>query len=168
MKCQITFAIIVALLTFQKSFSQDCYMKGKIIDYETNNAIIGAAIIPDSYQNGAPSVKNGNFEIKDNTNNLEILFVGYYPLKFINIPTKQKVIDFGEIRLVQDYREFNSGAGIPAIPLSEDLIEQDKKLRKDVLKKYRIKILGKKLKPYFEGKYLIFNLNKKGETNRQD
>ncbi len=27
-------------------------------------------------------------------------------------------------------------------------------------KNYRIKILGKKLKPYFEGQYMVFNFDK--------
>jgi hypothetical protein len=43
--------------------------------------------------------------------------------------------------------------------------EQDKILRMNVLKKYRIKILGKKLKPYFEGKYLVFDFNKNENKN---
>ena len=36
-------------------------------------------------------------------------------------------------------------------------IEKDKNLRKKVLKKYHPKILGKRLKPYFEGNKLIFD-----------
>ncbi len=82
----------------------------------------------------------------------------------INIPEKDKTIDFKEIKLVSDHRWDNMTVGGP--PLNKFQVEfqkeRDKKLRMNVIKKYRIKILGKKLKPYFEGQYLVFDFNENG------
>ena len=44
--------------------------------------------------------------------------------------------------------------------------EEDKRLRKEVLKKYRIKVNGKKLKPHFEEKILVFDFDRNGKKNK--
>ena len=162
MRYHIILLLTIGLFTSQKGLSQNLNVKGKIIDYETNQIIIGATIIPEDTQEGALSDKNGYFEINDNTQNLEICFVGYYILRFINIPQNQKNIDFGAIRLIQNYLKYNNGAGVPDLPVNDDFIEQDKRLKEIVLNNYRIKLLGKKLKPYFEGNYIVFDF--KNET----
>jgi hypothetical protein len=164
MKYQITIAIAIALLIVQNGFSQDYYLKGKVVDYETNSKIPGVTILPDSMKNGALTDKHGHFKIRGNTNNLEISFIGYHSLKFVNIPKLQKDIDFGEIKLVEDHSMDNWViCGPPVHSDDEKLIEQDKALKKEVLENYRLNVLGQKLKPYFEGKYLIFDFDKNVE-----
>ena len=83
-------------------------------------------------------------------------------LKIINIPIKNEDINLGEIRMVP-YHIFEHiviGGESPEIP--EKVKEQDRKLREDVLKNYQVKIFGKKLKPNFEGSYLVFDFNQDG------
>lgn len=162
MKCKIVMITIFMLLGNQKTFSQHSSIKGKIIDYETNYAITAVTLVPDSIQNGGLSDMNGNFEIKGNTRQLKISFVGYYSIKFINTPIENKHIDLGDIKMVSNHLMDNVPVGGPPCDLydSDKQKEQDKRLRKNVLKKYRIEIFGKKLKPYFEGKYLVFDFNK--------
>lgn len=49
------------------------------------------------------------------------------------------------------------------VEMTEEEVAIVQKMKKDVLEKYRIKMLGKELKPYFEGKYLVFDFNKNGK-----
>ena len=161
MKYKIIIVAILILMGNQKTFSQNVYIRGKIIDYETNYAIHAVTIVPDSLPNGALSDMNGNFDIKGNTRKLELSFVGYYPIRFINIPVEKKHIDFGNIKMVANHLGEDVATGKP-YTISEQSKEEDKRLRKNVLKKYRIKVCGKKLKPYFEGNKLIFDFNKNG------
>jgi len=163
---KIILATILILLGNQ-TYSQDSNIKGRTIDYETNYTIIGATIIDaNNSQNGTISDRDGNFkiEVEGNKRNLELYFFGYYPIKFINIPKGDKNTDFKEIKLVPNHLLDNTVVGGPPSNLYdfEKQKEQDKRLRKNVLKKYRIKILGEKLNPYFEGKYLVFDFNKNG------
>lgn len=76
MKYKIIIASIILLLGNQKTFSQSSYIKGRIVDYETNYALMAVSVIPDSIPNGALSDMNGEFEIKGNARCLELLFVG--------------------------------------------------------------------------------------------
>jgi len=160
---KIILATILILLGNQ-TYSQDSNIKGRIIDYETNYAIAAVTLLPDSIPSGGLSDKNGNFEIKGNTRQLEISCFPYYPIKFINIPIENKQIDLGDIKMVPNHTWDNKVLGGPPTDLYDfdKQKEQDKILRKNVLKKYRIKVIGKKLKPYFEGKYLVFDFNKNG------
>jgi hypothetical protein len=164
MKYKIIIVAILILLGNQKNFSQNSLVKGKIIDYETNRPMPGATVVENFPSNGTISGKDGNFEmhIKSNTKQLEFNFIGYYPIKFINIPVEKKHIDLGEIKLVQNYLMSNIIVGGPPTKIDEVDKQKDEKFRNNVLKKYRLKVLGKKLKPYFEGKYLVFDFNKNG------
>lgn len=168
MKYKILIVAILILLGNQKTFSQNSSTKGKCIEYKTGNVIPGVTMsfhTPSGieYGNGEWwSDINGIFELKmgDDSGDLIIRFLGCYTIKILNIPQGLKHIDFGEIKMVENYgRAQFYMDGTPA-ELSEDQIEQDKKMRKDVLRKYRIKILGKKLKPYFEENYLVFDFDK--------
>ena len=150
----------------QNTFSQISNFKGRTIDYVTNNPIIGVTIIDgNNSQNGTVSDLDGNFEIKveGNTRKLELHYLGCYPIIFINVPIGHSHIDFGEIKLVPNHLMDNIVVGGPPSDLYdfEKQKEKDKRLRKNVLKKYWIKILGKKLKPYFDEEYLVFDLNTK-------
>ena len=163
MKLKITFAIIIALLTFQKSFSQDALIKGKIIDYETKTPMPGVTILEKNYPpNGRISDKDGNFEIKieSDTTHLEFYFIGCYPIKFMNIPAEKKHIDLGEIKMAPNYLLSNMIVCGPATIINESDKQKDIKLKKDVLENYRIKVFGKKLTPNFEARNLIFDFNK--------
>lgn len=160
--------IVVAIIIFmgsQKTFSQNSSIKGRIIDYETNYAIAAVTLVPDSIQFGGLSDMNGNFEIKGNTRQLEVSFVGYYPIKFINTPIEDKQIDLRNIKMIPNHLMDHMVVGGPPSDLYDfdKQKEQDKILRKNVLKEYRIKVIGKKLKPYFEGNYLIFDFENGGK-----
>lgn len=165
MKYKIIIVAILILLGNQKIFSQNSFVKGKIIDYETNRPMPGVIVVENFPSNGTISGMDGNFEmhIKSNTKQLEFNFIGYYPIKFINIPVEKKHIDLGEIKLVQNYLMSNIIVGGPPTIINEYDKQKDEKLRNNALRKYRIKVLGKKLKPYFEGNKLVFDFNKNGE-----
>ena len=159
MKYKIIIASIILLLGNQKTFSQCSYIKGRIIDYETGDPLKVVTIGSDSLQAAVFSDINGNFEIKGNARKLELYLSGYYAIDFINIPIENKHIDLGDIKMVANHRLDNVVIGGHSINrINEYDIEQDKRLRKNVLKKYRIKVLGKRLKPYFEGNKLIFDI----------
>ena len=165
MKNKIFLAIILILLGNQ-IYSQKSIIRGAIRDYETNRKIIGATVVDaNNSQNGIISDRDGNFkiEVEGDNINLEFYFVGYYPIKFINIPSKYKIIDFKDVKFVSDHLQDNVVVGGPPSNLYnlEKQNDQDKALRMNVLKKYRLKIVGKKLYPDFEGKYLIFDFNKR-------
>lgn len=165
MKYRIILVAILILLGNQKIFSQNSLVKGKVIDYETNRPLAGVTVVENLPTNGTISGKDGNFEIhlKSNTKQLEFNFIGYYPVKLINIPSEKEHIDLMEIRLVQNYLMSNIIVGGPVTKVNEVDIQHDEKLKINVLEKYRLEVLGKKLKPYFEGKYLVFDFNENGE-----
>lgn len=164
MKYKIIIVAILILLGNQKIFSQNSFVKGKIIDYETNKPMPAVTVVENFSMNGTISGMDGNFEVnlEGNTRKLEVCFVTCYTIKFINIPIENKHIDFGHIKMVTNYLTVNTGPGI-FYTITEYDREKDKKLRNNVLKKYRIKVLGKKLKPYFEGNKLVFDFNKNGK-----
>lgn len=103
------------------------------------------------WKNSAISDRDGNFKIKveGDKRNLEIYFVGHYPIKFINIHKSDKTIDFEQIKMVWNHLDDNEVVGGPPSDLytPEELKERDSILRMNVLKNYRIKILGKNLIP---------------------
>jgi len=78
----------------------------------------------------------------------------------MNIPIEKKHIDLGEIKMAQNYLLSNMIICGPSTPINESDKQKDIKLKKDILEKYRIKVFGKKLKPYFEARNLIFDFNK--------
>ena len=160
--------LIIILYGNQNTYSQISSFKGRTIDYVTNNPIIGATIIDgNNSQNGTISDLDGNFEliVEGKTGKLEFHYLGCYPIKFINIPIVHTHINFGEIKLVHNHLMDNFAVGDPPSKLNdlEKQKEKDKRLRKNVLKMYRIKIPGKKLKPYFDDKYLVFDFNTKNK-----
>lgn len=167
MKYKVVIISVLILLGNQKTFSQNSSIKGKCIEYETGNVIPGVTM---SFHTHSDKVygygewwsdKNGIFELKmgDDSGDLIIRFLGCYAIKILNIPQGLKHIDFGEIKMVYicDQVQYYMD-GTPA-ELSEEQIEQCNKMKKDVLEKYHIKILGKKLKPYFEENYLVFDFD---------
>ncbi len=160
--------ILIAMLVLlgNKTYSQESNVKGTIVDYETNITIPGAIIVDSkNSQNATISDVDGNFEIKiqGDTRILEIYCIGYYLIKILNIPDGDNIIDFGEVKLVVNQLINNQVDNGSSAEISEEQKEQNKELRERVLKKYRIKILGKKVKPYFEGNYLVFDFNKNGK-----
>ena len=161
LKYQITLVLFVTLLIFQKGYSQDVFIKGKVIDYETTDALQMVKIVPDNNYNLTVTDENGNFELNGNTHNIRFDIIAYYSLRIINIPIIDEDIDIGEIRMVPYHilEHLVIGGKSPEIP--EYGTEQDKKLKEDVLRNYRIKILGKKLKPYFTGNSVVFDFNNK-------
>ncbi|NKI27009.1 carboxypeptidase-like regulatory domain-containing protein [Arenibacter sp. 6A1] len=153
------------ILLGNQTYSQESIIKGRIIDYETNQSITGVNITDlNNTQNGTLTDFYGNFELKlqGNTGTLKFYHLGFYPIKFLNIPSGYNHIDFGEIKLASNHLMDNMTIGGPPTKISEKQKKQDKRLRKNVLKKYNIKILGEKLTPYFEGESLIFDYNDKG------
>jgi len=138
-------------------------IKGRIILYETNETLPGATIF-DLRNNklGATSDRYGNFnlEVKGDKRDLQIDFVGCYRIRIINIPKTDKAIDLQDIKMVLNHLEDHLVAGGPSRPFSEEQTVKDKKLRTDVLENYRVNILGRNLKPSFEGQYLVFDFDK--------
>ncbi len=169
----MTHKIILAaflILSANQTFSQDS-IKGRFIDYETNRTLPGVMIRDgNNFSNGRISDRDGNFKLKveGSKRKLEIYFVGCYAIRLINLPKGDNNIDLKEIKMVRNHLTEHIVVGGPSLPFSEYQLEQDKKLRVDVLEKYRINILGKNVKPYFEGdydpnggdKYLIFDFDK--------
>ena len=164
MKKTLLIASVLMLILNLKSSGQNSYIKGGIVDYETDFALTGVAIVPDSTQNAVLSDMNGNFEIIGSSKNIELHLFPYYTIKIMNIPIENKQIDFGDIKLVANHRYDSIVIGGHSInSINEDDIENDKKLKEEVLKKYRIKVSGKKLKPHFEGKVLVFDFDRNGK-----
>lgn len=165
-KYKLIIATILILLVNQ-TFGQESYIKGKVIDYETNKTIAGVMISESkNTEYGTISDLYGDFGMKlqGNTAELHFNYLSFYPIIFRNIPIRNsKNFDFGEIKLISNHLMDNMTIGGPPIESTEEQKEEDKRLRQNVLKNYKIKILGKKVIPYFEEKCLIFDFNKKGK-----
>ena len=160
--------IIVIILIFLSTltFSQGILIKGKLVDYETNKSILYPKISDLSDYHNVTSDEDGNFEIdvKGTEGNLLFEYLGYYPIKFINIPIGDKQIDFGEFKMVRNYFLDNIvvGGG-KSIEITKEQKKKVKRLKKDVIRRYRIKLFGKEYKPYFDGQYnekLVFDFSK--------
>jgi hypothetical protein len=160
----------ILILSASQTFSQDS-IKGRTFDYETSLTLPGVTIINGNNRlNGTISDRDGNFKLKveGSKRKLEIYFVGCYAIRLINIPEGDKTIDLKEIKILRNHLTDHIVVGGPSLPFSEEQLERDKKLRMDVLENYRINILGKNVKPYFEGdnnlnggdKFLIFDFDK--------
>lgn len=160
-KYQIILVLGVTLLLFQKGYGQDFFIKGKVVDYESTEALQMVQIVPDNNYDLTATDENGNFVLKGSTHNIRFDIIAHYSLRIKNIPVKNEDINLGDIRMVPYHilEHIVIGGKSPEIP--EHLIKQDKKLRKEVLRNYRLKIYGEKLKPYFEGSYLVFDFNNK-------
>lgn len=164
MKYKIIIVAILILLGNQKTFSQNSSIKGKCIEYKTSDLMPGVSINFHTHSGKeylASTNNDGIFELKigDDLGNLIVSFIGCYGIKLLNIPQGLKHIDLGEIKIVELDGRFQFDMKGCAVVLSEEQIERDKKWRKDILEKYRIKVLEKELKPYFEGRYLVFDFN---------
>lgn len=163
MKHKIILATIMILSGIQ-TYSQDT-IKGRIIEYEGNRSMPGATIFEkwNVMKNSSISDGDGKFKIKvdGDKRNLAISYVCCYGIKFINIPKSDKNIEIEPIKMVRYYLDANLVVGgSPLNVYSKEYLEEtDKKLRMNVLENYRIEILGKKLKPYFEGRFLIFDFD---------
>ena len=155
-----TFLILIA----QLSFGQELNIKGKVVDYESNNAIPSVMIHEsENTENGTVSDISGDFEIKlqGNTRELQFNYLSFYVIKFLNLPIiDNNTIDIGEIKLVPNHQMEDMTIGGPPVKTTEEQIEKDKRLRQHVLKNYKIGVLEKKLTPYFEENFLVFDFNK--------
>lgn len=169
MKNKVVIISMLILLASLNSFSQNSSIKGIFFEYETGYVLPGVTMLFQTHSGKkyrAYNDNNGIFELKmgDDSGDLTIRFLGCYAIKILNIPQGLKHIDLGEIKMIRnDGRpQFNMDGSAGEIP--KELIEKDKNLRKEVLEKYRIKILGEELKPYFEGEYLVFDFNENREN----
>jgi len=167
MKYKIIIVAILILLGNQKIFSQNLYIKGKYIGYETSYVMPGVSISFHTHsgeKHAGSSDADGIFELKmqDDSEYLIFRYVGSYGIKILNIPKGHERIDFGEIKIVDNYEQlYQLRMDGTTAELSEEQVAIIEKKKSDVLEKYRIKVLGKELKPYFDGKYLVFDFNKK-------
>ena len=169
MKKTLLIVSALMLIVNLKSSGQNISIKGRVIDYELGHPIVGVYVtdntIPLPGKNGIISDINGDFKIAFNTRSFVIFFIGYYSIKFTNIPIENKHIDFGDIKLVANHLMDDVVLCEP-YKISDVSREEDKRLRKEVLKKYRIKVNGKKLKPHFEEKILVFDFDRNGKKNK--
>ena len=147
------------LLGSQFSLGQNPHVIGRILDYETNEPIEAITILEKYPINGAVTDSTGNFEFKieGKTKKLEISFIGYYGIEFINIPIDKKTIDFGDIRLVRNYSLYIHVEMAPDIKPDK---RKDKLLKKDVIDNYSLNILDTTLFPVFKDREIIFDFNK--------
>ena len=162
MKYIIALITVLILSGSQRALSQCPFITGKCIGFETNDELPGVCMEFRAHSGkmySDCSDENGFFEltIGEESGDLIIRFLGCYAIKILNIPQGLTQIDFGEIPMVENYGRPQFYMDGSAAKLSEEQIAKDKKMRKDVLENYRIKVLGEKLKPYFEGKYIVFD-----------
>lgn len=167
MKYKIIIVAILILLGNQKIFSQNSFIKGKYIGFETSYVMPGVSMSFHTHsgeKHAGLSDANRIFELEmqDDSEYLIIRFVGSYAIKILNIPEGHKQVDFGEIKIVDNYEQsYQLRMDGTTVELSEEETDFIEKKKRDVLEKYRIKVLGKELKPYFDGKYLVFDFNRK-------
>ncbi len=168
MKYKLLLLVAVTLLTSQKVFTQNLIIKGRVIDFEKETPLIATIIAGNK---GTIANQDGAFEtdLSLEYHWFLISYVGCYTVNFTNVPTDKERIDFGEIKMVHNHRNDHIVVGGPPSdkydPVKQK--EQDEKVQKEVLKKYRIKVNGKKLKPYIAGNTIIFDFgaNEKIDTN---
>lgn len=166
MKYIIVLIAVIILIGGQTSFSQNGYIQGKLIDYNTNGVLPGVTInyfTHSEEKNGTWSKQDGTFKLKmrDDSTHLVIRFVGCFVTKIYNIPKEIELIDLGELKMVPNHSQPQFRMDGSFVEATLEQKEKDRKLRKDVLKKYRINVLGKKLKPSFDGDEIIFDFNAK-------
>ncbi|TKG96552.1 hypothetical protein EYV94_04700 [Puteibacter caeruleilacunae] len=157
------FAILIFLSN--QTFSQSIKFKGKVVDFDTNELLVGARIVDmNGNKDVAISDLDGNikFEGKKEIKNLYIRYAGCYRIKLINIPEGGKDIDFGNIKMVPNHHDDNIRIGGPSPELTDEQKKDDERLKREVLKSYRIKIQGKAPKPYFDRSELVFDFSKEG------
>ncbi|TKG88762.1 hypothetical protein EYV94_26750 [Puteibacter caeruleilacunae] len=159
--------VIISILTLcvNPSIGQNILIKGKFIDYKTNEILPGVSLssyTQEGKKQDAFSGYEGTSELKINAD-AEYLIIRYmssYVIKIINIPSGIKQIDFGEIKIVKDFDTKllrMDGCHIEASPKH---IDNHNRYKKEIIEKYRLNVIQKELKPYFKGKDLIFDFNK--------
>ena len=159
------FLFAILIFISNHSFGQSSRFKGKVVDFDTNELLVGAKIVDVvDFKTVAISDLGGNFKFegKESVKNLYIHYAGCYRIKLINIPEGEKDIDLGTIKMFPNHYEDNIRIGGPTPELTDEQKKDDKRLKREALKSYRIKIQGKAPKPYFEGKYLVFDFEKEG------
>lgn len=166
MKYKLLLLVALVLLFNQKVFTQNLTIKGRVIDFEKEKPVIATII---AGNNGTITNQDGTFEtdLSLGYDWFRISYVGCYTINFINIPTDKELLDFGKIKMVHNHRNDNMVVG--GLPSDEydplKLKEQDEKVQKEVLKKYRIKVNGKKLKSQIIGNTIIFDFGAKEQKD---
>ena len=165
MNYKIVIIIVLLLLGNLEVYSQITSVKGCCINYEYGSLMPGVSVnlhTLSGEKNGALTDNKGNFEVKigDDTEYLVIKFIGCYAIKILNIPKGVKNLDFGEIKLVENYGHVQCYTDGSIAETSKENIEKDKKIKEDVLKNYRIEVLENILTPSFEEEYIVFDFKK--------
>ena len=162
MKLKLTLIATMLTLSHLFGFGQEVTVKGKIMDYERNMTNPGVSIDSDIKKNIALTDENGLFEIKGNIKSLVFRFLGCYPVKIMNIPNDQGRIDFGEIKMLNNYL-IDVGS---VAPPDEKSIKIDQALKESLLKKCHLKVLGHTLKPSFDGKFFVYDFQKQAKIKQ--
>ena len=87
--------------SFSFSMAQEGHLKGKLVDSNTGEALVGAAVVEKGTTNGFATDLEGQFDLKltPGTHNIEITFVGYETIeKEVSIKAGQ-VIDWGTMKM---------------------------------------------------------------------
>ncbi|TKG93623.1 hypothetical protein EYV94_15350 [Puteibacter caeruleilacunae] len=156
--------ISIIILWANPSIGQNILIKGKFIDYKTSEILPGVSLSSFTLEGEKQDVFSGyggTFELKMNADAkyLVIRYMSSYVIKILNIPSGLKQIDFGEIKIVKDFDTRllrMDGCHDEASPKH---IDNHKRYKKEIIEKYRLKVKRRELKPYFEGKDLIFDFN---------
>ena len=167
MKSKIILAAILILLGYQ-AFSQQITIKGRLIDYETGDPILQAAVssvISDNdgrakYESGTVSDAEGKFEFTGKPEWIEVTYIGYFRVKIINIPKEMNEIDFGDIFLAVVKYHPSVAELISGEVDQEQLNEFNRIYIESVLEDFCLDVYGKECKPYFENQSLVYDLSK--------
>ena len=87
--------------SFSFSMAQEGHLKGKLVDSNTGEALVGAAVVEKGTSNGFATDLDGQFDLKltPGTHTIEITFVGYETIeKEVSIKAGQ-VIDWGTMKM---------------------------------------------------------------------
>jgi hypothetical protein len=77
------FTLIAALILFINMSAQNITVKGKIVDSQTKEALMGVNVYQDGSQNGTVTDITGNFElIVPQNSQIIITYVGYEPQSY--------------------------------------------------------------------------------------
>ena len=94
--------LLMALLAFAYSAVAQTTLKGKVVDAENAEPLIGATVSVTGTQTGTVTDMDGNFELRVSTSKFEIEFkyLGYKD-KTMRI-TQKGMVDLGEVALSPD------------------------------------------------------------------
>ncbi len=166
MKYTIVIISMLMLLTSLKSFSQNSSIKGKCIYYNGSyltSFLVGMNFYTHSGKRfGKALDTDGSFEFKigDEAGDIIVNCPNCYTIKILNLPSGFRQIDLGEIKMVDSFHKHLFRMDGSLAYMDKETIDEHNCLRKDVLEKYRIRVLKRELKPHFSGENLIFDFNK--------